>query len=84
MASGSATPIINKSTFADIRMVMTPPSLAHLFGREVGLLHSLITKLEEHSSRLGAIRDLLLPQLVTGQIDVSSLNLDTLIAEKVA
>lgn len=33
----------------------------------------------QNSRRLGAIRDLLLPRLVTGQIDVSNLDLDALV-----
>ena len=37
------------------------------------------TVLAEETYRLAAMRDLLLPKLVTGQIDVSTLDLDVLI-----
>lgn len=40
--------------------------------------------LEAGSRGLAALRDLLLPKLVTGQIDVTSLDLDAAIAEQVA
>ena len=36
----------------------------------------------QRTRRLAALRDLLLPKLVTGQIDVSSLDLDALVAER--
>lgn len=36
------------------------------------------------NKKLAALRDLLLPKLVTGQIDVSALDLDALVAEQVA
>ena len=35
-------------------------------------------------TRSSTLRDLLLPKLVTGQIDVSSLDLDALVEESVA
>ncbi|WP_206051817.1 restriction endonuclease subunit S [Nocardioides ferulae] len=40
--------------------------------------------LEQSNRRLASLRDLLLPRLVTGQIDVSSLDLETLVAGRVA
>ena len=40
--------------------------------------------LEQSNRRLAALRDLLLPKLVTGQIDVSTLDLDALIEGRVA
>ena len=40
--------------------------------------------LEAGARGLAALRDLLLPKLVTGQIDVTSLDLDAAIAEQVA
>jgi type I restriction enzyme S subunit len=79
MASGAATPIINKSSFERIRLVVPPAPLAHRFSNEVGPLHMQILGLERLSKRLAEIRDLLLPKLVTGQIDVSTLDLDALL-----
>lgn len=40
--------------------------------------------LEQSNRRLSALRDLLLPKLVTGQIDVSTLDLDALVEGRVA
>jgi len=38
-----------------------------------------LEELRESAERLAAIRDLLLPKLVTGEIDVSDLDLDGLV-----
>ncbi|MDQ1249884.1 MAG: type restriction enzyme subunit, partial [Actinomycetota bacterium] len=56
-------------------------TLAHateLFDALMGQRRSL----QQSSRRLASLRDLLLPKLVTGQIDVSSLDLDALIANR--
>lgn len=44
----------------------------------------LARRLRATIRQIGALRDLLLPKLVTGQIDVSKLDLDTLVEESVA
>lgn len=80
MASGAATPIINKSAFERVLLVVPPASLAHHFSREASSVHELIIRLAQHSERLSGIRDLLLPKLVTGQIDVSTLDVDGLVS----
>ena len=43
-----------------------------------------LAALPDADRRLAAIRDLLLPKLVTGQIDVSSLDLDALVERAAA
>ena len=47
-------------------------------------MHDLSWRLRNECSRLAALRDLLLPKLVTGQIDISTLDLDALVARQVA
>lgn len=49
-----------------------------------GVVMSQMRTLEQSNRRLASLRDLLLPKLVTGQIDVSKLDLDALIEERVA
>lgn len=44
----------------------------------------MIRALTQATQRLSSLRDVLLPQLVTGQIDVSSLDLDALVGDQVA
>jgi len=45
---------------------------------------SEIDNLNDSAQSLGALRDTLLPKLVTGQVDVSSLDLDALLQDSVA
>ena len=54
------------------------------FAEKVAPMHELSWKLRAECSALAGLRDLLLPKLVTGQIDISSLNLDVLMEERVA
>lgn len=64
-------------------MVPDDKTLAHaseLFGALMGQRRSL----KQSNRRLSALRDLLLPKLVTGQIDVSVLDLGAVIEESVA
>jgi type I restriction enzyme S subunit len=83
-ASGAATPIINKSAFSAIRILVPSPARTHEFARAVDPLHSLVLSIERQNLVLAATRDLLLPWLVTGQIDVSTLDLDALAEDSAA
>jgi len=50
-------------------------------------LHSILSEIDnlnDSAQSLGALRDTLLPKLVTGQVDVSSLDLDALLQDSVA
>ena len=57
---------------------MPPAGLIDQLVIAVGGQLQLIRTLRWQSVELGALRDLLLPRLVTGQIDVSHLDLDAL------
>ena len=71
--------IINKSAFSMIRLIAPPKIIAHAFAQAVDPLHQFIVLLERQNVKLGVMRDRLLPKLVTGQIDLSSLDLGGLI-----
>lgn len=61
--------------------VVDPPQ--ELIGRLTGLLRpslAIARRLRDNSERLAAIRDLLLPKLVTGKVDVSNLDLDAVVS----
>ena len=45
---------------------------------------SQVAVLTDEAEQLGHLRDLLLPKLVTGQIDVSTLDLGALVGDRVA
>lgn len=59
---------------------MLPPAALQVeFESVIVPLRSLLSSLLAYNSSLRAIRNLLLPKLVTGQIDVSELDLDALV-----
>lgn len=66
-------------------MVALPPrGLLDAFDAAVGDSQDLADKLSQAIDRLGALRDVLLPKLVTGEIDVSTLDLGALDDGRVA
>lgn len=75
MASGVATPIINKSMFSDIPTVSPPPWLRTRFSLQLAPLYRQVETLERCASVLREMRDLLLPRLVSGEIDAPVLDL---------
>ncbi len=64
--------------FLEISVFAPPTSLASQFPDVVGPPLSMARTLRVAIRELEAIRDLLLPKLVTGQIDISNLDLDAL------
>lgn len=59
-------------------------SVLDRFESTAGALASEGVTLTQQSERLTALRDLLMPKLVTGQLDVSTLDLDELVGDAVA
>jgi len=65
--------------FLGIPVIAPPESLASQIPDLVGPQMSMTRNLRLEIRKLESIRDLLLPKLVTGQIDVSNLDLDVLV-----
>lgn len=86
--TGASTGATRKSVSAKVmtepRIVVPPQDQQESFRKRIGPVRSLLNGLVQQSSELASIRNLLLPKLVTGQIDVSSLNLDALLEGSVA
>jgi type I restriction enzyme, S subunit len=76
---GSAYPAVKPESFGSATFLMPTPEIAGAFDRAVAPLHSEAWRLRCTSDQVAAISDLLLPRLVTGQIDVSSLDLDAMV-----
>ena len=81
---GAAYPAVKPKDFEAAMLLVPPPELDRRFEATVACHHELIWTLRAQSAQLAATRDLLLPRLVTGQIDVSSLDLGALIEDSVA
>jgi type I restriction enzyme S subunit len=82
--SGAAYPAVKPGDFATAPFLVPPEELDREFAAAVGPNHKLVWTLAQASERLRELRDLLLPWLVTGQIDVSSLDLDAVVEPSVA
>jgi len=72
-SSGSTMPIINKSMFEKLNLVTPSVSLLKQFDSYVeSLIHKILEGALENID-LGEVRDLLLPKLLSGELDVSEL-----------
>jgi len=83
-ATGSAYPAVRAVDFEEATVAVPNASIDAAFAEKVAPMHELSWKLRAECSALAGLRDLLLPKLVTGQIDISSLNLDVLMEKRVA
>ncbi len=82
--SGAAYPAVKPRDFEDAPFLRPTPELDRRFAEVVGPHQQLVWTLRKASARLADLRDLLLPRLVTGQVDVSRLDLDALLEDSVA
>ena len=78
-AQGTTMRHIKRSALTEVEMVLPPGDLMSRFTRDVKPLHEDVAVLRQEAVTLEALRDLLLPRLVTGQIDVSTLDLDVVV-----
>lgn len=81
---GAAYPAVKAKVFKEAPLLIPPATLDSRFMAVVGETHRLTWQLRQQASCLAVLRDLLLPKLVTGQIDVSTLDLDSLVEGAVA
>ncbi len=84
-SSGSTIPYAKWEGVLSERKVALPQTeLAHAFSDAAGPMLAQAQILAKQAAELASLRDLLLPKLVTGQIDVSKLDLDPLVEDRVA
>lgn len=75
---------LGKAELAAVPVVVAPEAVADAVNTALSENLDMIRVLSQSVQRLVAVRDLLLPRLVTGQIDVSGFDLDALLEEAVA
>lgn len=83
MSGASGRQRVRDECFDSFMLAVPPAPLADEFERRTTPMAEMIRDLSRGSERLTAIRDRLLPKLVTGKIDVSNLDLDAVV-EKAA
>ena len=72
-ATGAAYPAVKASDFKEEKIIVPQGDLLSKFDEAVAPMRSLIHRLERKNANLRAQRDLLLPKLVSGEIDVSDI-----------
>lgn len=81
---GSAQPFVSINDARAVQVLVPCRETNSTFESVVGSSYDAVDLLRSSIAQAAAIRDLLLPRLVTGQIDVSSLDLDALVEGSVA
>ncbi len=76
-ATGSAYPAVTGRTFQEATMLVPNDGTAQAFHGVVGPMHRLVAGLRAMSRNLRETRDLLLPRLISGEIDVEDLDIAT-------
>lgn len=72
---GSAQPKFNKTDFKNTSVLIPPKDILTRFHETVAPMFETISQRQTETSRLADLRDTLLPQLMSGEIDVSNLDL---------
>ena len=75
IVTGAVQPKISQANLKSIAVVIPPANLLESFNVQVDEMFSLIRKNAEENKCLAALRDSLLPKLMSGELDVSSLDL---------
>ena len=74
-ASGSVRQSLNYADFGQIKVVYPPINVIRQFNCEYETRLKAMKQYEDESERLVSIRDTLLPQLMSGEIDVSDIQI---------
>jgi type I restriction enzyme S subunit len=75
-AMSAGVPHINLGILRDFKLLVPPLPLAKAYDQVVGPMRGLAENLSAQNVNLRSTRDLLLPKLVSGEIDVSDLDIE--------
>ena len=75
LRGGAAQPFISNSSLANIKLLFPPAQMRNNFCEIVKPLRLQVEKLKEKNNILRQTRDLLLPKLISGELDVSDLDI---------
>ncbi len=76
-ATGSAYPAVNSGDFQDAQILLPPDSILNEFHSFAVNLFDEKQNLHQKNINLKHTRDLLLPRLISGEVDVEGLDLET-------
>jgi len=74
---GAAVPTLNRNDIHGLPVSIPPKEIVQSFEKVAEPLHNLTEKLRRKNANLRAQRDLLLPKLISGEIDVSDIPMPT-------
>ena len=74
IVTGAVQPKISQANLKSIPVVIPPMNLIEEFNKQVDEMFALIRNNEDENKRLVALRDSLLPKLMSGEIEVSTFN----------
>ena len=72
LASGATFKEINRATFKQLQIAIPPENIGKLFDEFVHPIYKHVENLIQRNANLRRTRDILLPKLISGEIDVSS------------
>ena len=75
IVTGAVQPKISQANLKSIPVVITPANLIRAFNNQVNEMFALIRNIEEENKSLATLRDSLLPKLMSGEIDLSALDI---------
>lgn len=75
IVTGAVQPKISQANLKSIPVVIPPANLIIAFNNQVNEMFALIRNIEEENKSLSTLRDSLLPKLMSGEINVSELDL---------
>ncbi|WP_287002122.1 MULTISPECIES: restriction endonuclease subunit S [Gordonia] len=84
MSGASGRQRVRNECFDTYLLPVPSRDIADAFESSMEAVFSQVAVLTDEAEQLGHLRDLLLPKLVTGQIDVSTLDLGALVGDRVA
>ena len=75
IVTGAVQPKISQTNLRSIQVVIPPPKLLTDYNSQIEPLFALLRTNEETNKSLTALRDTLLPKLMSGELDVSNIQL---------
>ena len=74
---GAAQPHVYPKDLMALDALSVPEEILEFFARKIGPIFKMIKNMKEKNKNLHQTRDLLLPKLISGELDISELEIDT-------
>ena len=74
---GAAQPHVYPKDLMALDALSVPEEILEFFARNIGPIFKMIKNMKEKNKNLHQTRDLLLPKLISGELDISELEIDT-------